>query len=621
MSARVAIALAADHEVVLLRTASAEHRERVTPIDSGVREVGVDVPRHLEHTVFSCPEHRLSAAILTTIAEVYGDEGPDLLEVVDRHALGLMPLQARRCGNPLFERTVIAVRLTSTVGIDSLHDGRSSEGDNPVIAALERAQLRLADVVIGPGGDGIRQYRDFYGLPLEETAVVPDPHPAATDAIGPGKDGPLRLLYVGPLAPHGGAIELAEACLRLSVDEWTLTYAGPDTDTAPAGQSTQLTIESMFAGDPRLRFTDPDGPAADLWADHDVAIAAPRGGAWFADAVGAMRAGLPLLATAVGGLPALVEAGGGRLVGGFGARDLGAALTELVEDRAAIRTPAAKEGARAATRSFVDPDAARSAYAALVERYARPTPAPGAGRSPAPLVTAVVPYFNAAAYIRGAVGSLLSQTHRNLEVLIVNDGAFGADDAVLSEFDDDPRVRVVTQLNRGDGGARNLGLELARGDFIALLDSDNEMEPEFVARALEALSREPDLAYVSCWLRFVSPDGSPHHDPAGYAALGNDVVPGNELNWDGDTLAVFPRAVFDDEGHRFEPTAGMYSDWELYRRLRAGGRFGTVIPEYLARYRFVPDSVSRGSDDVAVRRSVAAARDRLRASSTRWEAR
>jgi glycosyltransferase involved in cell wall biosynthesis len=622
VSARVATALASDHEVVLIRPASTDEHGRMTPPDSGVREVEVEVTRRLDGTVFSCPEHRLSAAVLATIADVYGEEGPDLLEVLDRQALGLMPLQARRCGAPLFERTLVAVRLTSTIGIDSLHDGRSGDGDNVVIAALERQQLRLADVVLWPGGDGVRQYRDFYGLPIDATAVVPDPHPVATAILGPGEPGPLRMLFLGPLARRAGAIEVAEACLSLPVDEWTLTFAGSDTDTAPAGQSTQLTIESMFGGDSRVRFVEPETAPAELYATHDLAIAAPRGGAWLAAAVEAMRGGLPLLATPVGGLPQLIEAGGGWSAEGVGVPELGAALAGLVEDRPAIRTLEKKEAARAATRSFVDPRAARAAYAALLERHAGPETAIAVPRSRrVPLVTGVIPYYKAAGYIKGAVDSLLSQTHRNLEVVVVNDGSFDDADGVLAEFDDNPRVQVVTQLNRGDGGARNLGLRLARGDFVTLLDSDNEMEPEFVSRALAVFDREPDLAYVSCWLRFVSSDGSPHYDPAGYAALGSGVVPGNELNWDGDTLAVLPRAIFHEHGYRFESTAGMYSDWELYRRLHAADRFGTVIPEYLARYRFVPDSVSRGSDESAVRRSVAAARDRLRASSTVWEAR
>lgn len=620
VSARVASALAADHEVVLLRP-DEERPRRLTRPGLGVREVCFEISRRLRSTVFSSDEHRASAAVLAKLDEIYGAEGPDLLEVPDRYALGLMPLQARRSGSRLLERTLIVVRLTATVGIDCLHDGRSTEGDNVVVAALEREQLRLADAVVWPGGDGVRQYRDFYGLPIDAAAVVPDPYPREDGDLPVGGEGPLRMVFIGPIACRTGAIELAEACLRSTADDWSLTFAGPDTDTAPVGQSAQLTIEAMFGGDPRVRFADPGCDLVELRGDHDLAVVAPRGGAWFADAVGAARVGLPLLATPVGGLPALVEAGAGWLVDGFDALDLGVAISRLVEDRAAVRAPERREQARLATRPFVEPDAARRAYGELLRERAlagdrsRPTPIES------PLVTGVIPYYKGSRYVRGAVESLLSQTHRNLEIVIVNDGSFEAADGILSELDREPRVRVVTQLNGGDTAARNLGIELARGSFVMLLDADNEIKPEFVARALTVLNREPELAYVSCWLKFVAPDGSPCYSPGGYAALGNGVVPSNELNWDGDTLAVLPRYLFADHGYRFEPRAGMYSDWELYRRLHRDGRFGTVIPEYLARYRFVPDSVSRGSDETAIERSVAAARDRLRATATHWGAR
>ncbi|MFT3864552.1 MAG: glycosyltransferase [Solirubrobacterales bacterium] len=621
VAGRVATTLAGEHEVLVLHAERDGLDERLTPADSGVAEVGVDVDRLLIGTSFSCEEHRLAAAVLAKMREYYGDGGPDLVEAPDRRGLAVMALQARRCGAPRFAHTTFAVRLTSTLGIDNIHDGRSREHENHAVEALEREQLRLADLVVWPGGAGLDQYRDFYGLELAAAKVVPDPYPTDVPEPSAGAgEGPLRLLFSGPISTHSGALDLAEACLRLPLDDWTLTFSGPDTNTAPAGQSARLTIEALFYGDPRVRFVETaDHDPSRLRAEHDVAVVAPHGGAWFDEAVVAARAGLPILATPVGGLSSLVEAGAGMLTEGVGPEPLRAAIARLVADPGAVRARARRERVQQAVLSFVDPAAARRAYAVMARPAGAPprvAPAP----TDEPLVTGVVPYYGASEYIRGAVASLLAQTYRNLEVLVVNDGSFGADDAVLDEFDD-PRVRVVNQLNRGDGGARNTGIHLARGEYVALLDADNEMEPEFVRRAVRILGREPGLAYVSCWLRFMTPDGEPLYDPAGYAALGNGVVPGNDHNWDGDTLAVLPRVLFTELGYRFEPTAGLYSDWELYRRLRRDGWFGTVIPSYMARYRFTPESVSRGNREVAIRRSVAAARDRLRASATQWEAR
>jgi glycosyltransferase involved in cell wall biosynthesis len=241
------------------------------------------------------------------------------------------------------------------------------------------------------------------------------------------------------------------------------------------------------------------------------------------------------------------------------------------------------------------------------------------------LVTAIVPYHHASAHVEEAVSSLLTQSHRNLEVLVINDGSFEEEDEVLDRLARDRRVEVVTQLNSGESSARNLGALLARGEYLAMLDADNILEPDFVARALETLRFDPSLAYVTCWLRHIWPDGS-WADGAGYAPLGNRVLSGDSYdsyesnNWDGDAIALFPRHLFSELGFRYEPVAGLQADWELYRHLRQDGRFGAVIPAQLARYRIRPDSLSRGYELAIQQRSWGEARARRRKRMTRWTA-
>jgi glycosyltransferase involved in cell wall biosynthesis len=235
-------------------------------------------------------------------------------------------------------------------------------------------------------------------------------------------------------------------------------------------------------------------------------------------------------------------------------------------------------------------------------------------------VTGIVPFYRAAAHVEAAVDSLLAQTHPAVEALIVNDGSFEEDDDVLQRLGARPRVRVVTQLNAGEAAARNLGACLADGEYLVMLDADNELEPEFVERALAVVRAMPGLAYVSCWLRFIGPDGSPTSDPAGYAALGNEVYRGDDLNLDGDTLALLPRRIFSELGYRYETECPTNPDWELYRSLRSDGLFGTVIPEWLARYRVLPDSLLRTFDEEMLGRSAEEMKDREALHRTRWTA-
>jgi GT2 family glycosyltransferase len=424
-----------------------------------------------------------------------------------------------------------------------------------------------------------------------------------------------------------GALDLVEACLGLDEDNWQLTMIGADTETAPAGQSVEMTIETMCGGDPRVRLEQPL-PIEELqgrWAQHDLLVAPSTFEVWGNVGVEAMRAGLPVLASPVGGPAGYVEHGvSGWHIDGFGPAPIRRALSHLLANRDELErvrsSGAVYEGFLRAT----DPELVLQGYEELQNvpppRSSRPT-----AKTDQPLVTGVVPYHRSSEYIEETVGSLLGQSHRNLEVLIVNDGSFEEEDVVIDRFASDPRVEVVTQLNGGEPSARNLGACLARGEYLAMLDADNVLEEDFVARALETFRTDPSLSYVTCWLRFVRPDGA-EFESHGYAPLGNRVVAAdsNEShysnNWDGDAIALLPRRIFSELGYRYEPLAGMQSDWELYRHLREDGRFGAVIPERLARYRVHPDSLSKSHELALYQRTWREARSRRVKRATRWTA-
>lgn len=618
----LATLLASRHEVTLIHSGAEEGTYRPEPA-LGVREVIASPSGELAEMEFSCEEHRASAAVLEAIERAYRDsQGPDYLEVCDYRAQGLVPLQARRAGHPLLRKTLVGVRLSGTVELISLHDGTVEYGMR-IVSDLEREQFRLADRLLWRGGDTLDLYRRYYSdLELPEAVRIRPPTPAAGRGSDPPPaeaDAPLRLLYVGRLQRFKGAIELVEACLGLPRDDWELTMIGADTKTGPIGYSTRSTIEVLCRGDPRIRL---EGPCAHeelqgRWAEHDLLVIPSLFEPWSNVAIEAMLAGLPILATPVGGPAEIVDPGvTGWHTDGLGPDSLRRALCELLEDRDEIERVRASGAVGERVRALTEPGSVTASYEELLAT-ARPPRAPGSpGREPP--VTAIVPYHCASAYVEAAVRSLLGQTHRNLDVVIVNDGSFEPEDEVLTHLSAEPRVTVVTQLNRGEPAARNLGAALATGDYLALLDADNVLEPDFVARAVAILENEPVLAYVTCWLSQIDPSGSPR--PGGYAPLGNSVSREQQLNWDGDALAVLRRELFSELGYRYEPSAALASDWELYRVLRGGGRFGAVIPERLARYRVVSGSLSRIHEEWIHTHAWDESKARLRLRSTRWTA-
>jgi glycosyltransferase involved in cell wall biosynthesis len=549
---------------------------------------------------FAGEDHRNSAAVLEEIERAYaGREPPDYIEFCDYRAQGLVALQARRAGHEMLRETTIALRLSSTAELLALHDGTSTQPGEALVAELEREQFRLADLLLWPGGDILELYRRHYaGLRLPPAIRVgrpfprPEP-PAPPEPSRPG--GPLRILYAGRLQRLKGVLDLVEACLRLPSEDWQLTMIGADTHTGPMGQSIRMTIETMCGDDPRVSI---EGPVSRpelrrRFSEHDLLVVPSTFEVCANVALEAMSAGLPVLATPVGGQTETVEPGvNGWLAAGTGAEALLQALAALQEDREEVARVRASGQVFESFLRLTDPEAALDAYERVLGRAPGPPPRP---RSPQPRVTAVVPYFRAHRYVEEAVGSLLRQSHRNLDVVLVDDGSFGPQDGVLGELAGDPRLRVVHQLNRGDARARNLGIVLAEGEYLMMLDADNVLESEFVARALRLFAAEPELAYVTCWLRFVGPGGE-ELDGRGYAPLGNRVLSPDEENWDGDTTALMSRRALARLAGPYDPRASIHADWHLYRRLRERGEYGAVIPELLARYRVHPDSLLRAHD-------------------------
>jgi len=125
----------------------------------------------------------------------------------------------------------------------------------------------------------------------------------------------------------------------------------------------------------------------------------------------------------------------------------------------------------------------------------------------APRVSVFIPVHNRAAYVAVAINSLLAQDFGDFELIVVDDGSSDATPEVLERFDD-PRLRIARQpRNLGIPAARNRGLALARGEYIALLDSDDHAYPTRLRRQVEWLDAHPDIVQLGSWCSFMDADG------------------------------------------------------------------------------------------------------------------
>lgn len=126
-----------------------------------------------------------------------------------------------------------------------------------------------------------------------------------------------------------------------------------------------------------------------------------------------------------------------------------------------------------------------------------------------PLLSVIVPVYDVEKYLPKCLDSLLAQTWRNLEIIVVDDGSpDGSWDIMQDYARRDSRIRLHRQKNGGLSAARNAGLELARGEWIGFMDSDDYAAPEMYETLYRAAT-EHDAQMAVCSLAYVTPEGRP----------------------------------------------------------------------------------------------------------------
>jgi glycosyltransferase involved in cell wall biosynthesis len=198
-------------------------------------------------------------------------------------------------------------------------------------------------------------------------------------------------------------------------------------------------------------------------------------------------------------------------------------------------------------------------------------------------VTVVIPVYNGERFIRRAVDSILKQTYAVTQIIVVDDGSKDATCSIVeSEYGD--RVILLRQQNGGPAKARNAGLRIAIGEYIAFLDADDWWEPEKIARQLQVLREHPNAVGNYTGLRVMTDEGEHLTDlkPVDHTTLWptlrwcNPGVPPSSV--------LLRRSFLDQLGSGFNERQLGSEDWNLWFRLITKGPF-CVCPEPLTDYR------------------------------------
>jgi glycosyltransferase involved in cell wall biosynthesis len=221
-----------------------------------------------------------------------------------------------------------------------------------------------------------------------------------------------------------------------------------------------------------------------------------------------------------------------------------------------------------------------------------------------PLISVVVPAFNASQTIRETLRTISQQTYLNLEVIVVDDGSTDGTAALVQEHSlRDPRFRLISQMNGGVASARNAGVSASSGEFIAFIDADDLWHPSKLEKQIAALvSAGRDVALVYCAFRSIDVDGKVVASPLGYAISGWVLHRHFHTNLVGNGSAILIRKSVLQEIGGFDVSlraqgAEGCEDLLLQLRVAARYRFGQV-PEYLVGYRRHPESMSSNTDQM-----------------------
>jgi glycosyltransferase involved in cell wall biosynthesis len=208
-----------------------------------------------------------------------------------------------------------------------------------------------------------------------------------------------------------------------------------------------------------------------------------------------------------------------------------------------------------------------------------------------PTISIIIPTYNHDQFILGSLQSVMAQTYRNYEIIVINDGSPDNTGRMVEPYVASSRIKYIEQANAGQGAARNRGIAEAKGEFIAFLDDDDLWPPDKLEWQVRELQNHPDAVLVYGFMETFG-DCIPCRHPEHKGPSGNvrrDLYRGNFLRSPGQTL-IRSAALRHIAG--FDPGIWGADDWDLWIRLSQTGHF-IYVSRLALRYRIHPNNASR----------------------------
>ncbi len=216
--------------------------------------------------------------------------------------------------------------------------------------------------------------------------------------------------------------------------------------------------------------------------------------------------------------------------------------------------------------------------------------------SASPAVTVLMPVYNAAAYLPGAIDSILAQTFGDFEFLAIDDGSTDASPQILAAYAErDPRIRLVRNAaNMGLARSLNRGLGLARGNYIARMDADDISMPDRLAQQLAFMESHPPVGVCGAWVQKIGQRGGVERYPTDNVNIRCHLLFKDVL---AHPTVMMRRTLFTRHGLAYDRVYEPADDYDLWVRATQHTDLAN-IPRVLLHYRMHEQQVGQRQRDI-----------------------
>lgn len=213
-----------------------------------------------------------------------------------------------------------------------------------------------------------------------------------------------------------------------------------------------------------------------------------------------------------------------------------------------------------------------------------------------PYFSIILPVYNAATHLSGTIRSILTQSYRDFELIMVDDGSSDESLSIMMAFAaEDHRIKLVSQSNKGVSEARNLGLTLARGSLLAFIDADDLWRANKLSVHRDFHNRQPEIAASYAKIAFMGSEATNGHEAKTHSQVKLDALSVDEIIAENPVCTmsniVVSKKVINSVGG-FLPNMSYAEDQEWLARIANSGNQILGIDQYLVDYRLSPEGLS-----------------------------